>query len=672
MVEHSPAQTQALLGSRTESCSNQDLTPFPQLRSVELIIEGPDVASVQTSLTTKVEGESLLISAVVTAVGGVAVRAGVRVATAAGFGVGMYEGGVIQRVDDTSGWAFSPTPLTCFYTMDPKLGSSAVTTEPPAPGICEWVQGEGAAVTLILIGAMRADICGFTAGPAALGSAADAAPMSAGESRAITIRVDLRESAGPAVYPEAVTLPDERDTLTHAIALWGSQVPSLGTLEIPGSAYPTINLPRREYGTLHTFFDPDAWSVVASLSFSGVAALRGQARDIIERSLTHITPAGLVPHHFDAEEPMYTAISGSPQPGPNIFLVEAAIDHACATGDFPWLATAWHRGLRAACIWLLQQVDPTTGLLYVEGALWVDVFRRRGFTLDTNAMVVRTFGRAAEVAQHFGDGLEHALHSAAEAARLGLQLLWSEDHFVTSLDREPGITADHMDAENFLAIAVGATSAEQTRRIVELFDGSLLTHPGGRGTWVSLHRYDGEDCYLFNAGDSDVAMARLWWADLLARRRMGDRVRFAELYEAVRADLLELVWMRERYAAGGHMTRARGYHEYPGILDMMLREGLCGISLDVRSVEVAPMRSGPFVAQFGELRLEYAADKVSLHVPGDAPRRITVRGLVPHQAYMWWGGLVTADAQGAVRIEAEASDGAVSVVLTASAPPTRP
>ena len=640
------------------------LSRLPQLGSVEWLIDSTNDSALHRTLTTTQHGEMLVATAAVTALRDVEVRAGLRIATTLTFGVGMFHGGVIQRTDETPGWASSATALSCFYAMDKANGSAAITVDPPSLAICEWVHEGGTAVTLLLAGSVADTPDVFVDGDFGLVTATHAIRMLAGETRSLTVRIAMSDSAAPLVHVDAVTLPNEQDAATHAIALWGSQVPSLGSLEVKGSTYPTVNMPRREYGSLHTFFDPDAWSVVASLSYSGVSELRAQARDIIERSLAHINPDGLVPHHFDGEEPQYRAISRSPQPGPNTFLIEAAIDHACATGDFAWLRSAWNRGLRAASAWLLQQVDPATGLLEVEGALWVDVFRRRGLTLDTNAMVVRTFARAAELAADIGDDLEGSLSAAAHSAREGLQVLWSVDHFVTSVDRETGVVDDHIDAENYLAIAVGATSPEQSLRILDVLDSSPMMHPGGRGTWVSLRRYNSEDCYLQNTGDSDIAMARLWWADLLARRNLGDRNRFVELYEAVRADLLELVWMSERYSASGHLTRAHGYHEYPGILDMMLREGLCGISLNVRTVEIAPMRDEPFEARFGDLHLQYSRDRVVLRVPGDATRNIPARGLIADRDYLCNGAKLTTDRHGVAVLDAVPSGGAVTIILT--------
>lgn len=609
-----------------------------------------------TALSATIDWRDGVATATLRAERAVTAAAAVLVRTPHSFGVAMYERGIVQHVDDAPRWAASPTALRRFYTMDRETGSTLVAPAEGQLAFCEW-GGPGAGVWLVGAGESAAPREGETDGEFSLEQALRPERLAAGEERTVVFRVTEGDAAVTEPEPGAFDLPTEADRLAHSLALWGSVVPSLGSLEIRGSAYPTINLPERTYGPRHTFFDPDAWNPCGSLSYSGVPELVAEARDTIELALAHITDDGLVPHHFEGEEPTYVAISGSPQPGPNLFMLEAAIDHACATGDLAWLASAWERGLRRATAWLLNQLDPEVGLLHVVGALWVDVFRRAGFTLDTNAMAVRTFARVAELAELAGDELAPALRSASETIRHNLQTLWAGDHFVTSRGRGDEADDDHVDIENYLAVAVGATTPEQTAKVFELFDGSPLTHPGGRGTWVSLRRYDEEDCYLGNTGDSETAMARLLWADLLARRAVGDREGFMRLYENVRGDLLRLVWMNERYSADGEMIRAPGYHEYPAVVDAMLRWGVYGLSLDLLAVEVKPMIEGPFAVRLGEVSVEHSPQRVRLAAPGEHVRAVSVHGLPPTTAYRWDGGLVTTDADGVLRLEAAIGHG---------------
>lgn len=46
---------------------------------------------------------------------------------------------------------------------------------------------------------------------------------------------------------------------------------------------------------------------------------------------------------------------------------------------------------------------------------------------------------------------------------------------------------------NLIAVAVGATSKEQTAKVLQRIDAGPCTH--ARGTWVSEKRYEGQNCY---------------------------------------------------------------------------------------------------------------------------------------------------------------------------------
>ncbi|MFK4761491.1 hypothetical protein ACI3KS_11200 [Microbacterium sp. ZW T5_45] len=560
------------------------------------------------------------------------------------FGVALFEGGVAQRDGDVARHAAPASGLIAAYATS-LHGGGAVQIDGTAPSaVAEWTDG-GFRVHVLLAGDATTHDA-VVDGAWSPSDAIDAELLSEGSTRTVVLRLTHAVDPVPALFEDAVAFADPLDLQTHRIALWGSQVGALDTLEFAGAAYPTLHAPKRAYGSLHTFFDPDAWSSSVALAYSGIPYLQRQAEQVVERALAHLHDDGLVPHHFDGDEPDYIAISGSPQPGPNLFVVEAAIDIACATGDIGWFRDQWEGGLRRALEWLLDRIDDRHGLLDVVGALWVDVFRRAGMTLDTNAMAVRTFGRAADAARAIGDPFAQRLDEGRNTVRGHLDALWSDDHFVTSIDAEDGTVDDHLDTENYLAIAAGATTPEQSERIVALFDASPLTHPNGRGTFVSLRPYEAEDCYLGNTGDSDIAMARHWWADLLARRALGDDETFRALFEPVRADMLEMLWMTERYSVDGAMVRSEGYHEYPDLLDYLLREGMYGLSLDLGAVLIAPMRPGPLAARWGGISYAYAQDEVRLTLADDLDRAVTLRGLVPGGRYDVGGTIVTADAAG--------------------------
>ena len=563
------------------------------------------------------------------------------------FGVALFESGVAQRDGDIARHAAPASGLIAAYATSLRRGGAVQIDGDPHAAVAEWTD-EGFRVHVLLAGrATPRDAVVDGAWSPAEALAAERLP--AGETRTVALRLTHSADPVPALFEDAVSFADPLDLHTHRLALWGSQVPAFDTLEFSGATYPTLHAPERAYGSLHTFFDPDAWSSSVAIAYSGIPYLQRQAEQVVERALDHLRADGLAPHHFDGDEPDYIAISGSPQPGPNLFVVEAAIDIACATGDIGWFRDQWDRGLRRALEWLLDRIDDRHGLLDVVGALWVDVFRRAGLTLDTNAMAVRTFGRAADAARAIGDPFAQRLEEARDTVRTHLGALWSEDHFVTSIDAEDGTVDDHLDTENYLAIAAGATTPEQSERIVALFDASPLTHPDGRGTFVSLRPYEAEDCYLGNTGDSDIAMARHWWADLVARRALGDDATFRALFEPVRADLLELLWMTERYSIEGAMVRAEGYHEYPDLLDCLLREGIYGLSLNLGSVLIAPMRPGPLAARWGAISYAYAQDEVRLSLPDDLERAVTIRGLVPDATYAVGDATETTDAAGELR-----------------------
>jgi len=632
---------------------------FPQLASLVLeVVEGPLSGDTDSELppdarlTVVPHGDDLLVEATVRVHRPTHLAAVVKIPLLHAFGVVMYEAGVVQQLAGAGKacWVASNSPLVAAYSMSRDAGSVAIT---PADGRVRTIAGWDAAddrftVSAVLAGELAGKVNEVVDG--VWDSALSLNPIAVNTGTVLTLRLLVSPSDLP--YPslgvDAVDLPDPKDAAAHRTSLWGTQIGTLGTLELGGSCYPTLSDPVRTYGTLHTFFDPDACSVVTALAYSGVEYLQQQARHIVERSVTGIRLDGLVPHHFDRDKPKYVAMSGSPQPGPNLFLLEAAINVACATGDIAWLETVWDRGLRSAVEWFLGQFDPERGLFCVTGALWVDVFRRAGYTLDTNAMAVRTLGRVAEVATTFGDPLAERLLETQAAVVAAMPSLWADsgDHFVTSRTEDWSGFEDFLDTENYLAIATGAATPEQAKRIVGLFDASPLTHPRDRGTYVSLIRYEEEDCYLGNTGDSDIAMARHWWADMLARRAMRDRDGFWRHFEPVRSDLLELVWMTERYSQEGKMVRASSYHEYPGVIDQLIREGVHGLSISLGSVEISPMAHDSFAARWGNVSLSYSRDAVQLQLADSLERRITVSGMHAGAQYRAGDELLVADEAG--------------------------
>ena len=140
-------------------------------------------------------------------------------------------------------------------------------------------------------------------------------------------------------------------------------------------------------------------------------------------------------------------------------------------------------------------------------------------------------------------------------------------------------------------------------------------------------------------GDSVVTLARIGWADAHARRVVNDAVTFDSLLLApLQDDLVQSVWLYERYDDTGQQIRTSYYFEYPSLVTMMLREVRYGLEVGLNSVSVYPFRSSApdaFTLAFGDTYLLYSASKVVLALPAPAgttpallvPKRVTIAGL---------------------------------------------
>ncbi|GGL05443.1 hypothetical protein GCM10007382_26640 [Salinibacterium xinjiangense] len=479
----------------------------------------------------------------------------------------------------------------------------------------------------------------------------DAHPVSASITHLDDTRVKLVVSFGSVDSPaivrvrtESVSVPgfargsakfsDPLDEQTHLTALWANQVGTLGGIEVPGSVYPTLKLPEREYWSLNTFFDPDSWSVLNCLSFSGDGYLVNQARLVLDRVRSDITADGVVPHHYDSHKPVYLAISGATQPGPNIFFCLAVLDHVAATGDRDYLRTLWTDTLIPCVDALLATLDSDHDLLRSGGPLWIDVFRREGITLDTNAATVLLLSRMIDAATHLGEtGTAGRWRANRDRISAAIEGFWRGDHYATVLPGT-GDDLDMHDSDDVLVVLAGVADDARARVVFDRLESSGM-HPGGRGTWVSARGYGPELCYDGNVGDSNCAFARIWWAEMRARRDRGDRGAFLAMFEAVRADLIEHTWMGERYDAHGAMTRADGYHEYPGILDILLREGVYGLIVDVAKVDIRPQRDGDLLYRLGDVGVERSGQDWRVIVPGEGTRDFLFHDLGAGDLYRW-------------------------------------
>jgi hypothetical protein len=346
------------------------------------------------------------------------------------------------------------------------------------------------------------------------------------------------------------------------------------------------------------------------------------------------------------------------QTGPNIFWVLAATDYVAGSGDEQWLRSHYVH-LRKATEWLLAHFDVEKGLLRAEGPLFIDVFRRSGYTLDTNTVAIYLLNRMAETAEAVGDS-EAATRYRDFATKLKAAVyreLWNgHDHFVTQRNPD-GTTRDFVDYDgNFAALAFGVLDSQADEQtLLRRLDSGPHTHPGGRGTWVSEKRYEMADCYGGNDGDSDTAMARIWWLDMLTRVRMKDQAMFDSLLGNIEGDLLRDVWMPERYDGTGAPAHNGYYHEYPEILCMALREMRYGIHVGLRDVTVHPFGPTSYRFHMGALQVDYTRDKISVQVPGSGKRRYTIDGLRPRTEYTLSTGLsVVTDIGGTLTFVASA------------------
>lgn len=64
---------------------------------------------------------------------------------------------------------------------------------------------------------------------------------------------------------------------------------------------------------------PDTFLSIAAMCYTGDAYLMAQALSLIETSMAAMRPNGQIPHNFVNNTPVFSAISGANQTGPNMF-----------------------------------------------------------------------------------------------------------------------------------------------------------------------------------------------------------------------------------------------------------------------------------------------------------------------------------------------------------------
>lgn len=468
-----------------------------------------------------------------------------------------------------------------------------------------------------------------------------------------------------------------------------------------GTIAPTISHPDVGYSPDTNFFDPDNFIALSAMMYSGDDYILGQVRAVIEKTgetmcgigslqlasycsesrqrLQHkmmsvpryavrysdssqltdkhnatqfTSRSGQLMHHFITMLPTYDSIAGSEQLGPNVFWTMTVLRYASLTQDYDW-ALKMFPFIDLSTHFLLTFFDESKDLISAPGPLWIDVIVRENFTTDSNAILVPLLLEIADFYDYLDVDADFATLLRDISARISVAMneqLWAvaglgtgeDDHFITQLNPD-GSSRDFIDFDsNLIAVAFGIASEERSKKILKRVDGYEYSHI--RATWCSEKPYSGdrEDCYIVGGtvcGDSVVTLARIGWVDALARKRVGDLATFDDLLLApLQRDLVENVWLYERYDSYGRQIRTSYYFEYPAFVAMMLREIRYGIIVGLSTVEISPLRSpGGFTYAFGNVRVQYSQDFVSLVLPGEVsvvrPKLVSVSGMYATTAY---------------------------------------
>lgn len=400
---------------------------------------------------------------------------------------------------------------------------------------------------------------------------------------------------------------------------------------------------------------------------------------------------GQLMHHFVDLIPTYESIAGSEQLGPNVFWTWSCLRYISETQDYEW-AVQMFPFIDLSVKYLLTFFDESAGMISAPGPLWIDVLVRENYTSDSNAIMVPFLLLAADAYEVYGNLLheentEKMYRFAVELRKISSTIavtmsseLWdskSNDHFITQLDPS-GDTRDFIDYDsNLLAVAFGAVAlgtqggvqeaAIRAKRILSRVDAGEYTHV--RATWCSELPYSGDacDCYIVGGdvcGDSVVTLARIGWADAHARKVVGDINTFDSLLlSPLQEDLINDVWLYERYDDTAAQIRTAYYFEYPSLIAMMLREIRYGLQIGLKKVEVSPFMNldimeKEFVFAFGDTYLSYSTDMVQLRLPspGSSTRTVAVDGLNANASYTLSGcdqdeATATTDAVGSIQFE---------------------
>ncbi|MBA2678022.1 MAG: hypothetical protein H0U76_06470 [Ktedonobacteraceae bacterium] len=547
---------------------------------------------------------------------------------------GLFERGVMQRMNSATPCFATSNPLHRFYAL--------------GGGACVDIEAEGQQES-VLLNAARSDTSTFyNAGLQSVLSGSY--PVQErwsqeqwGQAQAVQVETSQRWTASLHLgannydFPIAYIPSDSQmlfaDTRTFATAIYATTVGSLASFELPGKVSPTLATPDRGYSPLYNFFDPDAWETVCALLYSGDSYLQNEARKIIEASGVVISADGQIPHHFHENEPVFEAISGAVQTGPNLFWISAVLQYARITGDEGWLREQMPR-IELALKFLTDRYNASMRLINAPGPLWIDVFIRDGYTADTNAFAVGLLREVADAEQFLGQNeLAQQRRTLADEISAGMnERLWMGDHYITQMNVD-GSRRDLVDYDaNLLAVAFGIASSTRAAAILARVDSGPCTH--ARATYVSERFYGAENCYNGNVGDSSCTMGRIGWADGHARAVVGDIDTLEQrIIEPLRADLFAATWLRERYDCQGVGIRTPYYHEYPEVLVMLLREVVFGIKLGLGTVVLQPIAPTNYHYRVGNVQIDFSPRAVSLTLVGSGQRQFSIHRLLPNTSY---------------------------------------
>ena len=486
----------------------------------------------------------------------------------------------------------------------------------------------------------------------------------------------------------------------------GQTIPQIAT---------SIAQPERGYSNEYNFFDPDSYLSINALLMSNEPHLLEEVRRVLERTAAFVKPTGQVPHHFRATSPVYAAISGATMPGPNIFWILSCLSYAKAAQNTGWLRQR-APVLRRAFGYIHSMVDRQLMLARAPGALMIDVFRRWGYTSDTNGAIVGLAEQFADAEEALGNrtGAAQLRRLAAAVGEAMRRHLWAsaggDDHFVTQWGGPASnATRDLVDYDSNLIAAAHGVVVDRRRaeRLLARVDRGRCR---AAATYVSEKAYGVAEvtaCQRFpgatwctascstcgsggNTGDSYTGMGRIAWFDALARQRFGDAAGFDRLLLApLRSRLLSSTWMHERVLCDGSpsLNRTAGYFEYPSVVAMMVRAVRYGIDVGFGAVAVVPLGVERFSYRLNGISVDFAPDAVAIEIGilgargSRAFRLAPLRALARYRARASGDGCGGAaavpstpstDARGELRLDAPVGVGCrLEVELMAVAPQAR-